>query len=56
MPLSRRQFFGLTLLGLTRKSGRVITGGFVHDSATLGHQIRDRVAFPCPASLAVRRW
>ncbi len=47
-PLTRREFVGLTLLGLTRKSGRVITGGFVHDSAALGHQIRDRVAFPAP--------
>src|SRR5437899_977995 len=48
MHLSRRSFIGLTLLGLTRKSGRIVTGGFVHESAALGHALRDRLPFPAP--------
>jgi glycine/D-amino acid oxidase-like deaminating enzyme len=52
--LTRREFLGasgLTLLGLTRKSGRVIAGGFVHESASLGHALRDRAPFPAPREL-----
>ncbi len=46
--LNRRQFLGISLLGLTRKSGREIVGGFVHDSAALGHRLRDGARFPAP--------
>ena len=46
--LTRRQFFGVTLLGLTRKSGREIGGGFVHDSVGIGHRLRDGAPFPTP--------
>ena len=44
--LSRRQFLGVTLLGLTRKSGREIGGGFVHESHALGHRLRDGAGSP----------
>lgn len=33
------------LVGLSRKTDRVIAGGFVDDDSTLGHQLRDGVAF-----------
>jgi protoporphyrinogen oxidase len=46
--LSRRRFLGVTLLGLTRKSGREIGGEFVHESHALGHQLRDGARFPTP--------
>jgi glycine/D-amino acid oxidase-like deaminating enzyme len=46
--LTRREFVGLTLLGLTRKSGHTITGEFVHDSHLLGHRLRDRQPFQSP--------
>ncbi len=46
--LTRRQFFGVTLLGLARKSGREIGGGFVHDSVGIGHRLRDGGRFPTP--------
>jgi glycine/D-amino acid oxidase-like deaminating enzyme len=46
--LNRRQFFGVTLLGLTRKSGREIDGGFVHESYAIGHRLRDGARFPTP--------
>src|SRR5215218_9408834 len=36
------------LLGLSRKSGPRITGGWVNESATLGHRLRDRVPMPAP--------
>jgi len=38
------------LLGLDRKSGPVITGGWVNESGALGHRLRDRSPLP-----AVRR-
>lgn len=42
MPISRRDFIqGAALVGLTRKSGVRLTGGFVHDSHELGHRLRD---------------
>jgi glycine/D-amino acid oxidase-like deaminating enzyme len=46
--LTRREFFGVTLLGLTRKSGRVILGGFVNESHAIGHRLRDGGPFPTP--------
>ena len=36
------------LLGLDRKSGQRITGGWVNESAALGHRLRDRVPMPAP--------
>src|SRR5215218_3823939 len=36
------------LLGLSRKSGPRITGGWVNESAALGHRLRDRVPMPAP--------
>ena len=57
--LSRRQFVGsvvgatglavgaaAALIGLTRKAGRPITGGFVDDGGAIGHRIRDQRAIP----------
>src|SRR5262245_54458973 len=48
LRLNRRQFFGLTLLGITRKSGREIGGGFVHESIAIGHRLRDGARFAMP--------
>lgn len=39
---SRRDFLSAALLGLTRKSERRIEGGFVNESYSLGHRLRDR--------------
>jgi len=36
------------LLGLGRKSGLRITGGWVNESATVGHRLRDGAAMPAP--------
>ena len=47
-PLSRRQFLGVTLVGLTRKSGRTIEGELVHESWVQGHRLRDGGPFPAP--------
>jgi glycine/D-amino acid oxidase-like deaminating enzyme len=46
--LSRRGFLSAALVGLVRKSGRRIEGGFVNESHTIGHQLRDRQPFPAP--------
>lgn len=47
--LSRRAFLGsVALVGLTRKSGRIISGGFVHDSYATGHRLRDGPRFDMP--------
>jgi glycine/D-amino acid oxidase-like deaminating enzyme len=47
---TRRSFLtSIGLLGLTRKSGRPIAGGFVNESHLLGHRLRDRFPFPAPA-------
>jgi glycine/D-amino acid oxidase-like deaminating enzyme len=46
--LNRRRFFGVTLLGLTRKGSRVIDGGFAHESFAIGHRLRDGARFPAP--------
>jgi len=48
-PLSRRDFVATlalapALVGLARKSGPVITGGFVDDDSTVGHALRDGTA------------
>jgi glycine/D-amino acid oxidase-like deaminating enzyme len=47
--VTRRGFLQtVALAGLTRKSGRTIAGGFVHESHALGHRLRDRATFPAP--------
>ena len=49
MKLGRRRFLGLTsaaLVGLSLKSEKKITGGFVNDSFSMGHLLRDRATFP----------
>jgi glycine/D-amino acid oxidase-like deaminating enzyme len=48
---TRRQFFGLGaagLIGLTRKSGMPLAGGFVHEAQVRGHRLRDGVAYHAP--------
>ena len=46
MEVSRRQFLSAALVGLVPKSGRTITGGFVHEAQDVGHRLRDRTPFP----------
>lgn len=46
--LSRRDLFPVALAGLSRKSDRVITGGFVHEGQIAGHRIRDRKVMAAP--------
>src|ERR1700728_4522801 len=49
LMLTRREFFGApALIGLWRKTDRKITGGFVNDSFSLGHRLRDHAAFHAP--------
>ena len=48
MTPDRRQFLAAALVGLTRKAGRTITGGFVNEAHVAGHRLRDRVPFPEP--------
>jgi hypothetical protein len=49
---SRREFLGApALVGLWRKTDRVITGGFVNDSFPLGHRLRDHAAFRAPGEV-----
>ena len=49
MTISRREFLAaVALIGLTRKSGRPIAGGFVDDGARRGHRLRDGDRFPAP--------
>jgi glycine/D-amino acid oxidase-like deaminating enzyme len=43
---SRRQFLSAALVGLSPKTDRAVTGGFVDDRHQLGHLLRDRAAFP----------
>ena len=50
-PVGRREFLALlaaapALVGLTQKSGRVITGGFADDGSAVGHALRDGTALP----------
>jgi glycine/D-amino acid oxidase-like deaminating enzyme len=66
VTLSRREFLGVVsgagvagllgappLIGLTRKSGRVITGGFADDGMAAGHALRDGT-LPVQAARMVR--
>ena len=49
MKVSRREFAQVgsaALIGLSVKADRPITGSFVNDSFTPGHQLRDRATFP----------
>jgi glycine/D-amino acid oxidase-like deaminating enzyme len=39
--LTRREFQAAALIGLTRKAGRPIAGGFLDDGHVLGHYLRD---------------
>lgn len=45
---SRRHFLSAALVGITRKAGSPIAGGFVHESHLRGHQLRDRQRFNAP--------
>jgi glycine/D-amino acid oxidase-like deaminating enzyme len=45
---TRREFLSAALVGLARKSGREITGGFVHESQETGHLLRDGGRFAVP--------
>lgn len=47
--VSRREFLSAALVGLASKSGRVLEGGFVHESQEVGHRLRDGPPFPSPA-------
>ena len=46
MSGTRRQFLSAALVGLARKSGRPVAGGFIDDGHELGHPLRDHAAFP----------
>lgn len=46
--LSRREFVSAALVGLTSKAGRLIVGGFVHESQERGHLLRDGAPFATP--------
>lgn len=46
--MNRRAFLSAALVGLTRKAGRPIAGGFVNESHVIGHQLRDRGPFAAP--------
>lgn len=49
MTQTRREFLtSVSLLGLTRKAGRPIAGGFVNESHVVGHRLRDRAPFAAP--------
>src|SRR5688500_15538909 len=43
------------LVGLQRKGGRPIAGGYVNDGSEAGHGIRDRKAPPAPRAATERR-
>jgi len=49
-PVTRRAILAgaPALLGLSRKTDRATTGGFVNDSSPLGHRLRDRTPFTAP--------
>lgn len=64
MTLSRRDFLGVvssagvaslvgapSLIGLSRKTERAITGGFADDGVAAGHALRDGPRFPVPARI-----
>ncbi|BCS31790.1 amino oxidase [Luteitalea sp. TBR-22] len=46
MITDRRTFLSAALVGLTRKAGRAIAGGFVNESQVRGHRLRDGVGLP----------
>ena len=46
--LTRRAALSAGLVGLTVKAQRPVAGGFVFESQTTGHAIRDRQAIPAP--------
>ena len=48
--MTRREFVAApALLGLTRKTGRLITGSFVNDAFPTGHRLRDHAIFTKPS-------
>lgn len=47
-PLTRRAALSAGLVGLTVKAERPVSGGFVFESQSTGHAIRDRHAIPAP--------
>ncbi len=54
MTVSRRTFLqsaSVSLVGLSLKSDRQISGSFVNDSFQQGHRLRDRAGFPAPRQL-----
>jgi len=49
VPFTRREVLGApALLGLWRKTDRVVTGSFVNDSFPTGHRLRDHATFAAP--------
>jgi protoporphyrinogen oxidase len=46
---NRRDFLSAALVGLGRKTGPPIAGGFVNDGFMRGHQLRDRAKFAVPS-------
>lgn len=48
MNLGRRDFLGTGLMGLSRKAGRPVAGGFVFESEKPGHRLRDNADFQAP--------
>ena len=48
LPGNRRQFLSAALVGLSQKSDRPVTGGFVFESQNQGHLIRDRKSIGNP--------
>jgi glycine/D-amino acid oxidase-like deaminating enzyme len=46
--LSRRGFLSAALVGLVPKAGRRLEGGLVHESATVGHRLRDGLRLDAP--------
>jgi hypothetical protein len=54
LRVSRRKFLeagSAALIGLSLKGGRPIAGSFVNDAFQLGHELRDRSAFPATRSV-----
>jgi len=51
LSLDRRRFLGAGLVGLTRKAGRPVAGGFVWESQKPGHRLRDHSAFQAPREI-----
>ena len=48
MKSSRREFGAAALVGLTQKTDRMISGGFVFESQEFGHRLRDRARYSAP--------